>query len=113
MIKIGGRGAKSSLNSSKGASAPHVIPTDKNGKAYTVSSWLKENGRRYQFDDFVVANKDRTIILDDRIAYLKSRGKSYMDSFRKKTRGRTVYDIKYTYPGEKRVVTLVLDDKKK
>ena len=110
---MGGRGASSSKGSNGANTPKHVIPTDKNGKPYTVSSWLKENGRKYQFDDFVVTNKDRTIILDDRIAYLDHRGKSYMDSFRAKTRGRTVYEEKHTYPGNKRVITLVLEDKKK
>lgn len=88
-------------------------PLDKKGNAYTVSTWLKDNTKYYRYNEFVVANEDRTIILDDRIAYLSSRGKEYMADFRREVKGRKVLAIEHTYPGNKHVITLILEGGKK
>ena len=71
----------------------------------TVSNWIKENGRRYQYCDFVICHKDNSIILDDRLAYLPRRSDEYNKSWKAKCRGKEIIEVKQIRKG----VCLVID----
>lgn len=83
--------------------------TDKNGKPYTISTWIKANKRRYGWCDCVIRDTTGFTIMDDRINYLPARSKEYMDAIRSKTRGKKVVDVKEMYVGGKLVVTVTIE----
>lgn len=60
----------------------------------TVAQWIKENKKFYEYDELTIVDEDNKIILDDRLAYLKSRSNEYNKAWKAKCRGKQIKETK-------------------
>ncbi len=60
----------------------------------TVRQWIEENEQFYLAAELTIVNEDNTIILDDRLAYLPTRSRSYNRHWEQKCKGREIKEIR-------------------